>query len=669
MRGLDELLSFGQRRIWFLEQAAPGNTAYVNQDARMLHGELDVDALDKALNIVVARHDSLRTRFVVNKNDGSPRQRVEPIVDHRLELLDAPAIPARQRDPFIQEFARSEAARPFDLAGEPLMRTYLLRWAEHEHTLLTIVHHITIDGWSLTNLYRELSIAYNAMVSGADPHLPELSIQYPEFARQQRERLTPERLAGELDFWRDYLAGAPVGLDLPTDRPRPATQTMRGDIINVMLPDGTAEQVRRLAVAARATTYMVLAACVAIVLRRHSGQSEIVFGTPVAGRTRTELEPLIGLFLNMIAVRVPVDPNGTVADLVRRTRSATITALSHQEIPFERVVQGVVTERRPNVSPVFQVSLSVNNLPDDPLTLAGIRTEQVHIELGGSRYDLTATFVPEPLGLRLRLQYNSDLFDAATMHGLIDDIVAVVGAAAADPKTVVRELPVRGPRERPTPSSTVDCRSRQADRQATAESAAAAAAVRDIFADVLDRPDLGTDDSFFTSGGHSLLSVALILRLQDIFPTIVLTPADIVASPTPAALAKTIAVSESTLDDADPVRPLRATGSLAPVFCLPPTDRDVLTCTELLRHIPVDFPVYSIRPRAASTAREHMALIRELHPHDSYVLAGWSSAPRSTEVAELLTGAGYETLLLTEETLAQLGSRLGPALRARFGTG
>ena len=450
MTGYEAPLSFGQQRLWFIEQLAPGNTGYVNQDATMLLGELDEAALEAALRVIVTRHESLRTRFRRSERDAGPVQWVQPTGRIPLTILDAAEVPAAERAPFLQQLARAEAARGFDLESDDLVRCHLVRWAPRERALLILAHHIVVDGWSLTNLRRELAVAYNARVAGVEPDLPELRVQYPDFAVWQRDQLGGAQVEEELAFWRGYLDGSPGVLELPTDRPRPERPTMTGDLLHLKLPRAVLDQARQLAAATRTTLYMVLASVVAVVLGRYAGQPEIVFGSPVAGRTRTEFEPLIGLFLNMISVRVTVRPDEPFEELLTRTRSAALRALSHQALPFEQVVQGLAVERRANLSPVFQVSLSVNNLPDHPMELTGVRGERIDIELQGARYDLTTDFAPLPDGLRLRLQYNSDLFEPATARRLAGHLTTVLTAAARDPRTPVRLLPLLDGAERDT---------------------------------------------------------------------------------------------------------------------------------------------------------------------------------------------------------------------------
>lgn len=451
MSRIETPLSFGQQRIWFVEQVAPGNVAYINPDVRILRGALVVDALDAAVRTVIDRHDALRTRITPATGGREPMQWVEPQAGQPLEVVEMSG-----RDgstdalrPDIEAFVREAAGRPFDLACESPMRVYLLRWSATVHALVVIGHHIALDGWSLTNVIEEIALFYNREVGATDQKPREVTVQYPEFAAWQREHLDEERILEEAGFWRGYLEGAPAETELPWDRPRPERRDMTGSMINLMLPDEVHDAARQLASTARCTLYMVLAAALSVVLTRYSDQRDVVLGTPVAGRTRPEFESTVGLFLNLISVRVVVDDDASFLDLLRSTRSSSLKAMQHQELPFDQVLQSLSVQRQDNVSPVFQVSLSVANLPDLPFDLAGLEPpEYLWVELNGARYDLTTTFVPEAGRLRLRLQYDTARFDESTMRTLVSHLCQVLLQAAGTPSVRVADLDIASEEEK-----------------------------------------------------------------------------------------------------------------------------------------------------------------------------------------------------------------------------
>ncbi|OPF83724.1 non-ribosomal peptide synthetase [Streptomyces antioxidans] len=451
MSRIETPLSFGQQRIWFVEQVAPGNVAYINPDVRILRGALVAGALDTAVRTVVERHDALRTRITPATGGHEPMQWVEPQAGQVLDVVEMSAedISTDALRPDIEAFVREAAGRPFDLASESPMRVYLLRWSPTLHALVVIGHHIALDGWSLTNVIEEIALFYNREVGATDKKPREVTVQYPEFAAWQREHLNEDRIREEATFWRDYLEGAPAQIELPWDRPRPERRDMTGSMINLMLPDEVYDAARQLASTARCTLYMVLAAALSVVLTRYSDQRDVVLGTPVAGRTRTEFESTVGLFLNLISVRVPVDDDASFLDLLKSTRSSSLKAMQHQELPFDQVLQSLPVRRQDNLSPVFQVSLSVANLPDLPFHLDGLEpTEHLWVELNGARYDLTTTFVPEAGRLRLRLQYDTARFDRSTMLALVSHLGQVLLQAAGTPTVRVADLDLASQEEK-----------------------------------------------------------------------------------------------------------------------------------------------------------------------------------------------------------------------------
>ncbi|MFI9174637.1 amino acid adenylation domain-containing protein [Streptomyces lincolnensis] len=451
MSRIETPLSFGQQRIWFVEQVAPGNVAYLNPDVRVLRGALVVEALDTAVRTVVGRHDALRTRITPATGAREPMQWVEEETGPVLEVVEmsAPDHSTEALRPAIETFVREAADRPFDLAGESPMRTYLLRWSPTLHVLVVIGHHIALDGWSLTNVIDEIALFYNRAVGATDREPREVTVQYPEFAAWQREHLDEDRIREEVEFWRGYLEGAPTETELPWDRPRPERRDMTGTVLNLMLPDEVYGAARQLSSTARCTLYMVLAAALSVVLTRYSDQRDVVLGTPVAGRSRTEFESTVGLFLNLISVRVQVDDDASFLDLLKSTRRSSLQAIQHQELPFDQVLQGLSVQRSDTISPLFQVSLSVANLPDLPFELAGLEpAEHIWVELAGARYDLTTTFVPEGEGLRLRLQYDTARFDESTVRALVSHLSQVLLRAAGTPTVRVADLDLASEEEK-----------------------------------------------------------------------------------------------------------------------------------------------------------------------------------------------------------------------------
>ncbi|WP_433528508.1 non-ribosomal peptide synthetase [Micromonospora sp. CA-263727] len=444
MTGFAAPLSFAQERLWFLEQVTPGNKAYVNVAAVAIEGQLDVAALDAALVGVVGRHESLRTRFL--HRDGVPYQIVEDEPRVSLRHVDGTGFAPADRVQFTESLADSEASRPFPLDAGPLMRVFLIRWSPLEHVFLVMKHHIITDGWSMNVFYRDLAAMYNALVHAEPANLDALPIQYADFAIWQRNEIG--RLDGEVEFWRQHLAGAPALLELPAERPRPAVQSFSGAYHRAELGVDVVRAVTRFARANRATPFMVLQAAFASVLGRYARQDDLVLGTPVAGRIRPETEAQIGLYLNTLAIRSDLSGGPSFAELIRRTRLACLAAVRHQQVPFERVVQALRVERQAKHPPLFQVMLAVQNVPTGLPSMTGVCLRRFPVELPASRYDLTASFFEHGDDLLLRLQYNDRLFDAPAMRRLHGHLGTFLRAALRDPQRPIARLPMLDQRER-----------------------------------------------------------------------------------------------------------------------------------------------------------------------------------------------------------------------------
>ncbi|WP_342781545.1 amino acid adenylation domain-containing protein [Amycolatopsis rhizosphaerae] len=438
-------LSFSQQRLWFLDRWAPGSSVYNLPLALRLEGDLDVHALTSALRAVVLRHEALRTRFA--DDDGEPRQVIDGDVTVALPVIDL----AEAGDERAGELAGQEAVRPFDLARGPLLRASLLRLAADDHVLLLTAHHIVSDGWSTGILLRDLGECYAAAVAGRAPALPELPVQYPDYAVWQRERMRGERLERELEHWRSRLGGAPSTVDLPVDRPRPAVQTYRGANLTVSWPREVLEAVRRLGHEEGVTPFMTLLAAWAAVLSRYSGQDDLVLGTPTAGRGRPELEDLVGLFVNTLALRVDLTGDPTFRELLGRVRETTLDAYAHQELPFERLVEELRPERELSHSPLVQILFVLQNAPlGGGGAWPGLRLRAFADQVPGStaKFDLTLSMREADDGLHANVEYNTDLFDRETIERLLGHYRALLEGALADPCRRVRDLPLLTARER-----------------------------------------------------------------------------------------------------------------------------------------------------------------------------------------------------------------------------
>jgi amino acid adenylation domain-containing protein len=438
-RGETVPLSFAQERLWFLDQLEPGGAAYNIPGALRLEGELDEEALERALAEIVCRHEALRTVF--RQIEGRPAG----------VLLDR--APALARIDLSSEseallLAREDAGRPFDLAAGPLARFSLLRLLEREHVLLVNLHHIAADGWSLGVWSRELSALYEAFAKGEPSPLPELPVQYADYAAWQREWLQGEVLEGQLSWWRERLGDLEEGLELPADRPRPAAPSYRGGAERVELDRETVSRLEELGRSQGSTLFMTLLACFEALLLRWSGQERFAVGTPVAGRTRVETEGLIGLFVNTLAMPSEVGGDPRFTELLERVREMALGAYAHQDLPFEKLVEALSPERALSRAPLFQVMFVLQNAPMPELSVSGLRLSGLEVESGSAKFDLTLTLSPSPTGLSGGLEYSRDLFDRTTVARLAASWSQLVTAVASDPDRRLSELPLLGEAQR-----------------------------------------------------------------------------------------------------------------------------------------------------------------------------------------------------------------------------
>jgi amino acid adenylation domain-containing protein len=436
-------LSFSQQRLWFLDRLEPGSAAYNLPDALRLVGRLDPAVLARVLGEIVRRHEVLRTTFGLVV--GRPVQTVSPPGPFPLPRIDLDGLSAVAAEREARRLAEEDAALPFDLARGPHLRARLLRLAgNREHVVLLNLHHIVSDGWSVAVLVRELTLLYGAFSAGRPSPLPELPIQYADFADWQHRELTGERLAGHLRYWRERLAGAPSFLALPTDRPRPAVASPRGAHFRVTLPAELQAALRRVAQREGDTLFMVLLAAFAVVLGRHCGQEDLVVGTPIANRTHKEVEGLIGFFVNTLILRVDflaLGGEGRFVDLLRQVRATTLGAYAHQDFPFERLVEEIQPARDLSYPPLYQVAFALQNVPQGTLTLPGLTFEPVAIPGRNSVVDLTLEAVEDESGLVLDWHYR-DLFDRATVERLRGHYATLLSSIAAEPAQPLAGLPL-----------------------------------------------------------------------------------------------------------------------------------------------------------------------------------------------------------------------------------
>ena len=409
-------VSFGQQRLWFLHQFEPNSAAYNIPMAMRLSGQLNVAALERGLNEIARRHEVLRTVYATVDD------RPEPILlpDPRIELpvVEVPGAAGAAQEAHAQALIRAELQRPFDLARGPVMRALLLRFDATEHILVLTTHHIAIDGWSMGVVNEELAALYSAYMTGQEAKLPELAIQYADFAAWQRETLRGENLERLAAYWRQHLRGAPAVVTFPADHPRPPTQTFRGTVRMHTLPPALADDLRALSRREGATLFMTLLAAFQALLHRYTGQADVVVGSPIANRTRAEVEGLIGFFVNTLALRTSFEGDPTFRELLQRVRATSLAAYAHQDLPFERLVEELQPSRDPSYNAIFQVVFALQNTPDQELQLPGVTLQGMEVDAGTAQLDLSLYIWETTGGLVCRLEYNTDLFEDATIRRL-----------------------------------------------------------------------------------------------------------------------------------------------------------------------------------------------------------------------------------------------------------
>lgn len=438
-------LSFAQQRLWFLDQLVPGNPFYAEHVAVRLRLPLNVNALQRALNEIVRRHESLRTTFDVV--DGQPVQRIRPDCSVDLPVLDLRPVGAARAEAEAATIATEEARRAFDLATGPLFRTRLLRVAEQEFVFLLTMHHIVSDGWSMRVFARELTTLYAAFLSGRPSPLTELPIQYADFAVWQRGWLAGEILEQQLDYWRARLADLPA-LQLPTDRPRPSVQSYRGAVVDAVLSKPLAGRLKALGNANGCTLFMTMLAGFQSLLARYTDQQDIVVGSPIANRGRVELESLIGFFVNTLVMRTNLAGDPSFREIVRRVRETTLAAYAHQDLPFEKLVEDLQPERDLGRNPLFQVVFQLHHASEDGATAD--ESLPMEVKSGTAKFDLRLDLLETANGILAHFEYSTDLFDETTIRRLADHYRRLLEDVVARPDRRLSELQLIDQTERRT---------------------------------------------------------------------------------------------------------------------------------------------------------------------------------------------------------------------------
>ncbi|MGI8494257.1 MAG: amino acid adenylation domain-containing protein, partial [Pyrinomonadaceae bacterium] len=438
-------LSFAQQRLWFLEQMESGSAAYNMSETLRLTGNIDADALRFALENITARHEILRTSFDSIGGQASQKISTETKID--FSVTDLSDFPTEPREEKAIEIASESAARPFNLNRSPLLRLSLIKLNETEHLLVVVFHHIISDGWSVGVFLKELGELYQAKTADIKPMLPLLPIQYADYAQWQQKWLETADYQRQIEFWKENLKDAPALLELPTDYLRPAVQRYRGARIEAFLPAELTDKIKDLSRRESVTPFMTLLSAWQVLLRRYSGQEDLIVGTPIAGRTRTETENLIGFFVNSLPLRGDLSGNPTFTELLRRTKAQALNAYSNQEMPFEKMVEELNPERSLSYAPVFQTMFALQNSTPFRENFADLKSSRVKLANQTAKFDLSLDVFQQKNGLELQLEYDTDLFAKETARQMLGHYRTILEAIAADSEKRLTEIPMLTERE------------------------------------------------------------------------------------------------------------------------------------------------------------------------------------------------------------------------------
>ncbi|WP_052517558.1 amino acid adenylation domain-containing protein [Archangium violaceum] len=554
------LLSFAQQRLWFLDRLQPGSAAYNIPYAVRLTGELDLQALERGMESILQRHEVLRTVF--GEDDGKPVARIAERMPVPLEQEDLSLLPEPEREAEIHRYAKRDARTSFVLAEGPLLRTTLLRLSESEHVLLLTMHHIITDGWSTGIFVKELAALYGAFARGEPDPLGRLPLQYADYAAWQREWLKGEVLEAQLAYWRKKLAGSAPVLNLPLDRPRPEVPEFRAGMRVFSLPRERVDALRELGRKEGSSLFMVLLAGFQAQLGHWSGQEDIVVGTPVAGRTRAEVEGLIGFFVNTLVLRTQVGGAPTFRELLARVREGSLEAYAHQDVPFEKLVEELRPVRDPRYTPLFQVMFSLQNVPRARLELPGLTLTGIETGTGGSKFDLSLSLEEREDGLRGVFSYNARLFDEGTVARWSAELETLLGAVASEPDQPLPRL--LGGMSVP-PARPVLPPERPRKREYVEPEGPVARPLAQLWRELLRVERVGLHDDFFELGGHSLLATQLVSRVRKTFG-VELPLRALFDAPRLGALAERLEAARKTHGTVTPSAPVRRTPDERPVL-------------------------------------------------------------------------------------------------------
>ncbi|PEP90515.1 non-ribosomal peptide synthetase, partial [Bacillus wiedmannii] len=432
-------LSYGQKQLWFLENINPDSCLYNIPEAMRLKGSLNVSALESSINDIIKRHEILRTSFIEKK--GEPMQIVNPFEFQKLHVKDLTHLPNAERENMVNQIISQESKAHFNLSEGNLFRFFLIRVSFNEYILVLNMHHIIYDGWSRGIFWNELSCLYQEKLSNSNTSLGELKIQYGDFAILQEEWLKSEKYIEQKSFWKKNLENLPL-LQLPTDNPRPLKNRYQGNVVEKELPMELLNNIRNFNQKEGTTTFITMLAAYKMLIYKYTGQKDFAIGCPISVRNQSELEFLIGFFVNTLILRDKIEENLSFLEFLRIVKETTLAAYDNQDFPYERLVDLLQPDRNLSFNPLFQVAVSYQKVTADLMEIDGLEMSTIEAKNYTAKLDISLFIIEKPSGLKIKIEYNTDLFNESTMVKMIDNLEFLLSGIVSEPERLISEFSI-----------------------------------------------------------------------------------------------------------------------------------------------------------------------------------------------------------------------------------